>query len=135
MNGIHANVVSGQQFSKTTNVQVLTPSVRRLVTSTLVGDEPAPDFVDGVPAGANKVVVACVSGLGMAKAEMSMAAGVRRYTNGIYRAAALQTLKKGVGGNFGEGQSSTHLHLRQEGGVNYRCWAMTWGLRPHDSYE
>eukprot|EP00752_Nemacystus_decipiens_P005224 g4742.t2 len=53
--------------------QVLTPSVRQLVTSTLA-DEPAPEFVEKVP-GANKVVVACVSGLGMATAEKSMAAG------------------------------------------------------------
>ena len=39
-------------------------------------DQPAPSFVDGVPAGANKVVIACVSGLGMAAAGESMAAGV-----------------------------------------------------------
>ncbi|CAM9237230.1 unnamed protein product [Scytosiphon promiscuus] len=55
--------------------QVLTPDVRQLVTSTLVGDEPAPEFVEGVPVGAKNVVVACVSGLGMMKAELSMAAG------------------------------------------------------------
>lgn len=56
-------------------LQVLTSSVRQLVVSTLTG-EPAPEFVEKVP-GANKVVIACVSGLGMAKAEMSMATGVR----------------------------------------------------------
>lgn len=45
--------------------------------STLAGGQ-APEFVEKVP-GADKVVVACVSGLGMAKAEMSMAEeGVRR---------------------------------------------------------
>lgn len=54
--------------------------MRQLVTSTLAG-EPAPEFVEKVP-GANKVVVACVSGLGMAKADMSMAAGVRENRRG-----------------------------------------------------
>eukprot|EP00903_Cladosiphon_okamuranus_P009129 g8722.t1 len=53
--------------------QVITPSVRQLVTSALAG-EPAPEFVEKVPA-AKKVVIACVSGLGMAEAEKSMAAG------------------------------------------------------------
>lgn len=57
-------------------LQVLTSSVRQLVVSTLAG-EPAPDFVEKVP-GAKKVVIACVSGLGMAKAEMSMATEVKR---------------------------------------------------------
>lgn len=56
-------------------LQVLTPSVRQLVTSTLSG-EPTPEFVEKVPR-ANKVVVACVSGLGMANADKSMAEGVR----------------------------------------------------------
>ncbi|CAN0257470.1 unnamed protein product [Ectocarpus sp. 12 AP-2014] len=51
--------------------QVLTSSVRELVVSTLAGEQ-APEFVEKVP-GADKVVIACVSGLGMAKAEMSMA--------------------------------------------------------------
>ena len=41
-----------------------------------LADEPAPTFVEGVP-GANKVVIACVSGLGMAAAEASMVAEVR----------------------------------------------------------
>lgn len=49
--------------------------MRQLVTSTLAG-VPAPEFVEKVP-GTKKVVVACVSGLGMAEAEKSMAAGVR----------------------------------------------------------
>lgn len=50
------------------------------MTSTLA-DEPAPEFVENVT-GAKNVVVACVSGLGMATAEKSLAAGVRENGGG-----------------------------------------------------
>lgn len=48
--------------------------MRKLVLATLAG-EPAPAFVEKVPGG-KKVVVACVSGLGMTSAAQSLAVGV-----------------------------------------------------------
>lgn len=60
----------------------------------ILADQPGPAFADRVP-GANKVVIACVSGLSMTGAEMSMAAGVSgRHATGSVAFKLLLPLQK-----------------------------------------
>lgn len=109
--------------------------MRQLVTSALAS-EPAPEFVEKVP-GANKVVIACVSGLGMAKAEVSMAAGVRHNGGGgmAWRGVRYRGCRVGAGVGAGRGRKvaagkGKHAEESEWRGLSLAdSWCSSWTTR------